>query len=353
MGKNKNRGDHRPWRQQGHAGSEYYGSGGGSWALWLGAWKQSPRARGRDQGPVFPAYDSDWKKSAEVMMVDTSGAQPAPHGGGIVRDVQQAINAARKAEQRLQKLQKEQLQRGQAWDGWVLKMREQYAKELERYKSEQNKLASEIADLEAQTRAAYLQVQDAAMHQQAGPAPPPPLEWESAMDVEDLTEEQTRAELTRILQKVPSVTSRSLMTPPRGTGAAPHTPARAGVTPEPAAHETSAADIYPSPLSASPGIPPAMSMPPGLADPRTSSLPTESAGQSALACKLSGKRKALRQALAPFGVGKPLRGQEEEEGGMAPDAIAMVPPDPGGPLIDDDHEELAAASRSPGFGRLE
>ncbi|CAE7272624.1 unnamed protein product [Symbiodinium sp. CCMP2456] len=345
MGRGHKRTDGRPWHQSSHQGQPDSRSGGGhaaeggssrSWSFWSGAWKSSPRQGQKPEKPAFPAYDVGWKNAAELMEVSSSsgrgGANPA-NVGGIVQDVQAAINHARKIEQRLHKLQKESLQKGNAWDAWVREMRLTYAKELERHRGEQKRLAADIRELEDLTHAAYVSVQQAALHQRAAEkAEPPPLEWEEAMEIDDdLTEDQTRAELRRMIQAAE-------VTPKRGTGAPPHSPPRSSAWPgTEEAPMTAVTDVYPTPPGLADTVARANAV--NALDPRTPVAPS-SHGQSALAAKLSDKRRACRQAMAPFGLGRTGTTPAPDPGQEPPGAM---PPEIRTGLIHDDPDELAAS----------
>ncbi|CAE7890928.1 unnamed protein product [Symbiodinium necroappetens] len=301
---------------------------------------------GRSSQNDFPAYDEGWQQAAEVMEMSTSTSLPrAPpssaSSSGLVHDVQSAINQARKLEGRLKKLQKEALQKGRSWDAWVLKMRNSYAREHERHQNEQRRLAADIKEAEDMTMAAYLQVQDAAFKQQRSTkeAIPPPLAWESAMEVEqEQPDMPTRQELERMLQIVQTRRG-DHSTPPRPTGAAPLTPPgisqgyRMDLSPGPPV----TSDGYPTPPSRSPA--PTSATTAGPADPRAppaADLPSK--GQSALSAKLSEKRRSMRQAMAPFGIGKkPATAQGHDETNTTLEEAAR-PPDQA--LIDDDPDEL-------------
>ena len=267
-----------------------------------------------------------------------------------------AVNAARRSEQKLGKLQKELQQKGQAWDSWVLEMRAKYAKEHTRHRAEQARLVQEIKELEAQTQAAYLQVQASALQQQVpkeAVAAPPPLEWESEMDIDDeLTEEQTRVELARILGRSGAAGKDVPTTPPRHPGTAPRSPAYGpgppGLAPDPTPLRV-ATDVYPSP-SGSAGENGGPDAWPGVPDPRAPLHARETPhGQSSLAGKLSDKRRAYRSAMGPFGL---TRMAPEDSGAVAPATGPQTKPDAGQHFIDDDNEELHAAA-SPGFGNME
>ncbi|CAE7316773.1 unnamed protein product [Symbiodinium sp. CCMP2592] len=335
-----------------------YGQGyeqdGAKWSLWPGSYKASPRGGRSDkpQTPSFPAYDAAWKKSAEVMEVPQ--APSAPSGGrGIVRDVQGAVNAARKLEQKLAKTQKEMLQKGQAWDSWVLSMRSSYQKEYERHRAEQRRLSLEIKDLEEQTQFAYSQVQLCATHKVPTAAAPPPLDWEIPGVEEalpELTEDQTRAELQRILAKAPP----GLTTPTRAETTAPRSP-----TGNAAPTATSAMEV--SPPAAAPRDPYITTMPPtpaphgapgktmGLIDPRQPLPQDRATAPSALADKLSEKRRAYRSAMAPFGY---VRKPDVDNMDRAALSSERTGRDTGQLFVDDDYDDLQAMP-SPGFGAMD
>ncbi|CAE7899577.1 unnamed protein product [Symbiodinium necroappetens] len=338
MGRGKNRADGRPWRQQGTQGRQANQGGGQpgengqsrSWAFWSGTWKSSPRQSSKSEKVSFPAYDAGWKQSAELMEVSSSATSAGGTArGGIVQDVQAAINQARKVEQRLHQLQQESLKKGNAWDTWVREMRSTYARELERHRAEQKRLATDIRELEEMTHAAYVNVQQAAMHQKAVERiEPPPLEWEEAMEIDDdLTEEQTR-----------------------NWGSSPFSDSGSRM----AGTERDAlavSDAYPTPPGLADAVVRAHAA--NALDPRA--MPNApSQGQSALAAKLSDKRRACRQAMAPFGLGR-LSPDATVEPPAAPSDARPSEPRQG--IIHDDPDELVASGlpgdHSPGLGKLE
>ena len=343
----KGAGQDLPWRQGGASQQ------GGDWSLWRGSWKASPSwGRQRDTARDFPAYDESWQEAASFMEVSSSASvQREQLGGGIVKDVQSAINHARKLETRLQKIRKELLQKGRSWDAFVVKMRKAYATEQQRFQAEQQRLSGEISELEAQTQEAYSQVQHAALHQssqRSGTQVPEPLAWESAMEVEEehLTDAQMQAELGRILKA-----ARATTTPKRGTGVPPMSPAGGRAGPPPGFVENvGPSDLYPTP----PGSAPAKGS--GPADPRAPALASvalpASDGTShgpSLGEKLSEKRRACRSAIAPFGGARhdrPVMPEPTEDASTKP---VSAPPN----IVDDDQDELDAGAPSPGFGRLD
>eukprot|EP00439_Symbiodinium_sp_Y106_P026261 s2637_g3.t1 len=327
--------DDNTWRPAGR-GQHYGGNGGGGrgqgWSWWPGTWK-SPRRRqdtseghSRSQQSSFPAYDAGWRQATEMMEVSSSTKAPSHGNSGIVKEVQNAVNSARRLEQRLSKLQKEMLQKGQAWDSWVLEMRAAYAKEHDRHKAEQTRLTAEIRD----------------------------LEWEGDMEIdEELTEDQTRLELERILGRAQGPVGPAPSTPPRRPGTVPRSPSHTagGTIPTPGGSPPAAtADAYPSPPETSSrmgGDGPAA----GLTNPRSMPVVSESTTvPTSLANKLSEKRRAYRSAMGPFGLTRLVGARSTDDGLGGPDTGRTSAVDTG-PLIDDDNEELNTAS--PGFGNME
>ncbi|OLQ09259.1 hypothetical protein AK812_SmicGene7123 [Symbiodinium microadriaticum] len=254
-------------------------------------------------------------------------------------------DASRKLEQRLQKARSELLQRGRAWDSWVLNMRTAYAKEQERHASVQRRLNSEIAEMEASVKEAYMKVQFAALHQSGSASSsqvPQPLEWESAMDIDsNLSHEQMQAEMHRMIHQAATMDGSS--TPTRGTGVPPRTPVR--VAPgDPSGSLASDVPIDPYPTPPGFGATPGAQASLDIRTPAPPGLETTSAHGPTLAEKLSDKRRSHRSALAPFGI-RP-RGSSNE----AEDANQVFP-GVGTTLLDDDNEELSAVS--PGLGRMD
>ena len=178
MGRGKKYNTERSWQNPSYG--QYGQHTGSEWSLWRGAWKASPRNTrpSQEAGSSFPAYDAAWQDATAIMEIQPTKPVQPPASGGLVYDVQQAINSARRLEQKLNRTRKELLQKGRAWDQWVLKMRTSYKKEHDRYTQEQRRLTGEIQDLEALTREAYGNVQQAAFLQSSTSSsaqqPPPP-----------------------------------------------------------------------------------------------------------------------------------------------------------------------------------
>ena len=145
--------------------------------LWKGAW--SPRSRGQvpwkdptwDQGPTaaFPAFDS--KLGTGETRDDAGRPSEASDGPAPTRTVQAALNAARRAEQRVERLSKDEQTTHAQWDAYVKAMKQSYVKE----KKEQ---AEALDQLEVAREAFRSIVVDAPMSgapQDGGSTPGPAL----------------------------------------------------------------------------------------------------------------------------------------------------------------------------------
>ena len=110
-------------------------------------------------------------------------------------------------------------------------------------------------------------------------------------------------------------------------------------------------DAYPVPTETSFSTVP-VDTKPALPDPRAPPAAPEAVpAASTLASKLSEKRKAYRTAMGPFGLLRPSTTQLTAEGTNAISRTNPLDSGQAGHLIDDDNEELNAAS--PGFSNME
>ncbi|CAE7805203.1 Shprh [Symbiodinium sp. KB8] len=314
-----------------------------------------PKARAKSK-PVFPAYDAMEKDSSGITEVVTLREAPSrPRNQGLVQDVQQAVNAARKVEQKLARLKTELAQRKNSWVVWIQRMMQAYNREQTRFQQDRTRLTAEIDELEQQRHSASQDIKRVAMEITATPR----QEVAALMEIdEDLADTSLGPELVRLLQAAAgnaSSEAAASVTPVRPTHAAPRTPAHQA-TPE---MEVAGRDPYlTSPGMAHFGLhgsgPPGLGQtgarpPEGSAPPPT---PGVDPGAALLAEKLSAKRRATRQALAPFGI--PAKSSGEGVEAASRHAGAPEPPQAATPapsLIDDDPDEVMNASQSPGLNR--
>ena len=141
-------------------------NGGRGWPvsasqLWKGAWS-SPRGRNPapwkdgswavQQGQAFPSFDS------QALAVSKEEAEPSSEHSGTgppqTRAVQAALNAARRAEQRVERLERDQATVRSQWSNYVTTMKQAYMKEKGRCQSRIVKLEKEHAEARHQLDAA-------------------------------------------------------------------------------------------------------------------------------------------------------------------------------------------------------
>eukprot|EP00439_Symbiodinium_sp_Y106_P070171 s575_g12.t1 len=373
-----------PWR----------GDGERSYSWWSGAWKVSPKAKGKHEKTLktsaFPAYDANWVSAAGIAEVQ-GARQPKPVTGNLVTDVQAAVNTARRLDQKLAKLRAETIKLSQSWNEYVTQETQAYNKEKSRHESDQRRIAAEIQDLEQQQMAAYYQVRHVAStsgkdSEVPSPAPVTDLESQLAIDAMDIadgwTDESLGADLARIMAATVPAPGLApspgppTFTPQRPTNAVPRTPVgHSGPAPSPAEngegkpgllHAPGADPYLVSPGMAHFGMPPATppaasrtfggGAAPGNGDVLPVVAPVDIAGMktrlSPLSERLSLRRRETRQALAPFGLA------HRAAPACAGDAAPPAHPDtgqstPGGLIYDDEELGATAAPASPGLGNLE
>ena len=152
MGRGHNK--DKSWRGDGGYNGPY--TAGWRDKLWKGAFS-SPRGQGQvpwkdqawDKGPAasFPAFDA--KLSVEAAKEeDGRGREPSGDGSIPTRTVQTALNAARRAEQRVDRLARDEQTTHSQWDAYVKAMKQGYVREKKRFQARLDKLKKE--QLEAQ-----------------------------------------------------------------------------------------------------------------------------------------------------------------------------------------------------------
>ena len=208
----------KPWRKGGgrgqqFSGSQYYPSSeyGNAQAGWEEDWSKSNKkdARKGEGKPVFPAYNQQQKGPVTVIAEQTFPSTPAEMADDAIKEIQKAVNMARKAEQRVSKLQTD-LQVGQTqWRNYEKSLKEAFLKERTKFQGDQNRLRQELAEAlaaQAQTRSA-LRTAAVGQLQEAGAASPQDVtemdgEWEALMLDKDIVEEsEQRMEMNGWLQQ--------------------------------------------------------------------------------------------------------------------------------------------------------
>ena len=119
-----------------------------SWGYWPGTWR-SPRSRGREwenwqqepEVPAFPSYDGKPRAIAlkRDSQADTARKLPSAAeteedpGGMLTTELQDFVNLARKAEQRVRSLTAARKQKDTLWAKWQEEMKQAYLKETMRH----------------------------------------------------------------------------------------------------------------------------------------------------------------------------------------------------------------------------
>jgi len=350
------RAQHPPWK-----------ASGASWSYWPGAW-QSPRQQAQPKEragkPQFPPYDATWMAGRDIVEIKSTPGRPSTpaEGAGLVSGVQHVLNHARKVEQKLNKARAEMSRKSQAWDAYVVRMQQSYAKEKKRHVSEQERLSRDIGDLDAELHSAYALVKQTVL-EEAKPGVGTDraamvAEWEALMQVDEEGDSHLGAELKRILEhSEQSAPASAATTPARRTGVPPMTPApplrpRIKDTED----DTGTSPRFGAPLEYP--TPPTGPSPVRAASPPkvrgenggdvALSMGDAEYGHVGLADRISEKRRATRSALAPFGVVR-----EAPMEALTATRAGRPPPEPGACLLDDDADELTEGHPSPGLGKLE
>ena len=325
----------------------------------------------------FPAYDAAWQRTPGIAIVPSEAAPR--QSGGLVQNMQNVVNQARRVENKLSKLQAELLKRDQSWDKYLADAKLAVAKEKARHESNKKRILKEIEELEKLQETVYEQVTSVALEgRQGGPRPAEVVPAEvveleaAAMDVDvgdasgserdgGIADMDLAAELQRIIglaQKRGKLSAPS--TPRRKPGSLPPmTPSPTSRTPT----STGPADPYPTPPGSARFGTPGQGKAPAAGDvdqdvtktphPEPKDVSAALAGgtstSSPLKDILQARRQEARKACAPFGLaGKAVTA--DVQSGVPPEQIAAPR------LIDDDSEELASANAhgaSPGLGRME
>ncbi|CAE7562739.1 unnamed protein product [Symbiodinium sp. CCMP2592] len=318
-----------------------------TWEYWRGGW--SPRSaaqapwKPRGQGDrLFPAFDEVAvpaggkapEKPAEVIHIGDCGDDQ------LVSAVQAALNAARKAEQRVAKLKAQGATVTTKWEHYEAKLKETYQKEHDRYQAARERLQRELHDAEALQFQARQVVRQAMANKASGSADVPMLTRPTADQVFAgwLAEEdnQLHAVLNRALG-VPHggtpmrgrtgtpLTPPGHLLPPAGSGAAPpYDPyMQAGEPHLPSNPGPSAPFPTPGPAG-EPGAPP-----PGLGPMDTGAHGVASPGgvvDHAYGPSPNQERAIRRRALEPFGI-PTTRPEHVPAGGVLPAPVNFLADD--------------------------
>ena len=167
------KGKGKPWKRTAsgdgqHYSSSYYSAGYGSaqdnWGdAWYGAYSKDVKKE--DSKHAFPAYNRQPQKEITVISENRNLPKTADVEEDAIKEIQRAVNAARKAEQRVNKLQMD-LQKGQSqWASYEQALKKAFATERARYQGDQAKLRQELAEALANQAATRTALRSAAVGQ--------------------------------------------------------------------------------------------------------------------------------------------------------------------------------------------
>ena len=369
----------RPRQPPQWAGGQQHASA--HWQLWPGA--KSPRnAAWRDQNapwrdqegdrqkPAFPTYASRQVPGATPQPIQAivSETRNQGDGGSMIDGLQQLLNNARKAENRLARANAAQTYAKAQWGVWQEEMKAAWIREQKRYTRDSERRAREIAEAASVQEKARDMVRQAWSAQVSGipmevEASAPTPEWDAMVQTwGQEAEDHMGGVLQRALgEATPVRRTAPAMTPPTRAAAAAATAAPSAVEPSPVRTDPYPAPVPPAPsVAASPGPsshPEGAPVAEGADEPTPRQRPKTprhlpchgikeaskdpTAKESATGSRLGAKLDAVRaRALRPFhGAGQNLA--------PAPEAGVIDLAESA------EHEELEVASVSPGFGALD
>ena len=142
----------KPWKK-----ADDNGYGDYSWQYWSGSWPQPPSHWGwePEQSPqralIFPAYDQvkGGGKSSKTKGQDWRDTEGDPEAY-LVNTIQDNINKARRAEQKVRALIATRNKKAEMWKRYVDSMKASYLQELQRHQRDVTKVETELETALAQ-----------------------------------------------------------------------------------------------------------------------------------------------------------------------------------------------------------
>ena len=121
-----------------------------TWQYWDGAWKGKDTRKGAGRNP-FPAYDDKARAQQLAKEERAAGNRPTSSmslyedpGSAMTHDLQECINAARRAEQKVRSLTATRKQKQALWTKWLDDMRNSYLREQQRHQRDMDRLSQEL-----------------------------------------------------------------------------------------------------------------------------------------------------------------------------------------------------------------
>eukprot|EP00439_Symbiodinium_sp_Y106_P034790 s913_g4.t1 len=145
MGKKDGR-KHKEWKSRWEASPNW------SYSLWSGARnvRETGQRPWKSQGPQFPAYDEGWDRPQDLVEVTSTSTQPKVDS--MVKHVQEAVNAVRKADHKVNKILADQHAKEQCWTSYVQKMQQAFVVERKKHQAMVEKLVQDLTEAKEQQR---------------------------------------------------------------------------------------------------------------------------------------------------------------------------------------------------------
>ncbi|CAE7485058.1 unnamed protein product [Symbiodinium sp. CCMP2592] len=356
----------------------------GKWKVWPGAYSPSrapwwPKAKAK---PTFPTYSGVSNKATPTQQPPTPPGQ-GPEPGGLVPDMQAALNIARRAEIKVSKLHKAYDQAQEQWAEYDRLAKANYQRELRRFQKDLARIEKEAVEAEDQQQQSRDMVIKVAQEQLLGKRleKPAPSTDNSVHALFDSWAAEEGRDLDGVYKRALNSQAAPPCTPTRPqhySAASPVSTGRAPALTDPYLHGAAGASptLASGPASAPHGGPPGLSpgtrqipkhpgqrdmslsrSPAGEAPPRagikeaTKGKAQPATGHVTLEMKLQERRERenAKLALRPFGVGA-------IPGARAAGSAETVPVGWGGlaaMTLDDDDPDLEEPPGAPRLSELE
>ena len=168
-----------PWRgQAGQQGSD----SSSSWAYWPGSWRARHKD-GTDQSSVkFPAYSQTPVSQATETSVNIAPLIALDDSSSVavcMRDLQKALTACRKSENRMRKISETRATKEQQWMQYQKEMKQAFLQNKRQFQKDLDALDKDLQQALQQSHAAISQVQSLAQGHAAAPATLEPVAMET------------------------------------------------------------------------------------------------------------------------------------------------------------------------------
>eukprot|EP00439_Symbiodinium_sp_Y106_P059858 s736_g8.t1 len=144
MPRAKDKSKDAPWRPQAWDGYRQKDQSAQGWSGWPGTWRSAGSSEPGANKKAFPSYDRSWGPEPAIQVVKEARAVvPLGVEDFTARNVQQAVNALRRAEGRVARIAKDQKEKAARFAAYERQMMAAYNAELQKHDAHQERLATE------------------------------------------------------------------------------------------------------------------------------------------------------------------------------------------------------------------